>query len=353
MPGLPPDVLLLVASQVDDLQTLSSLSQTSSLTNSLLKTYEHSIVKTMVDRRLAAGLVLPPCGSILTQDREFLPPFSYRVIQELDTRSRRIEALFSPGAPLLKAIHESQSHVSLPDQELANLVVGLKRAAMLADRLRDCLAEVVHQSPPLSQRDVDAYLDDNKRRVKLAQFKVVHADCSPIELAFLSTLGDIAGMAYSAEHPFIRLDPSPWPRVTAFKEAVYSHGSVALWAWLQPRDDGAADADASDSLDKVDEAGRESSSSVDSEDAKAELRGVTEKTVSGVMEEIGLWEEGMGAYDDDEFADEELVLPGVYSRIRTEYSRRTGRPQERVGVEMDVAVLLAIREGVDEEAASG
>ncbi|KAK0751612.1 hypothetical protein B0T18DRAFT_72532 [Schizothecium vesticola] len=356
MPSLHPDVLLLVAGHVDDLQTLSSLSQTSSLTNSLLKTYEHSIVKAMVHRRIAAGLIFPPCGSILashTQDRELLPAFSYSVIQELDMRSRRIETLFSPGTPLLNAIHESQSHAALPERELDNLIALLKRAVMLADRLKDCVAEVVFQGPePLSQCDIDTYYDGIRRKVKLAQFEVLRHSCSPIDLAFLSTLADIAGMAYAAEHPFIVHDPSPWPRVTSFKEAVYSHGSMALWAWLRPRDEPAAPAVDGSGSDKTGPT-EHVSGSPDEERAEVELMLAMEKAVSGVMEDIGLWEAGRGAYEDDEFADESLVLPGVYSRVRTEYSRKTGRPFERVGVDMDVAVLLAIREGVEEEGGSG
>jgi hypothetical protein len=356
MPGLHPDVLLLVAGQIDDLQTLCSLSQTSSLTNSLLKTYEHSIVKAMVQRRIAAGLVFPPCGSILAshaKDRELLPAFSYSVIQELDMRSRRIEALFSPGTPLLDAIHESQSHAALPERELDNLIALLKRAVMLADRLKDCVAEVVFQRPePLLQCDIDTYYDDIRRKAKLAQFEVLRHLCSPIDLALLSTLADIAGMAYAAENPFIAHDPSPWPRVTAFKEAMYSHGSMALWTWLRPRDEPAAPAADGSGSDKTDPAEHVPGFPGEERD-EAELMLVMEKAVSGVMEDIGLWEAGRGAYEDDEFADESLVLPGVYSRVRTEYSRKTGRPFKRVGVDMDVAVLLAIREGVDEEGGSG
>lgn len=356
MAGLNHDVLLLVAGQIDDLQTLSSLSQTSSLTNSLLKTYEHSIVKTMIHRRIAAGLVVPPCGSILashTQDLEFLPAFSYFVIQELDMRSRRIETLFSPGSPLIKAMHESQSHAALPEQEFNNLITGLKRAVMLADRLKDCVAEVVFQWPePFLQHDSDAYHEYIRRKVKLAQFEVLHSSCSPIDLAFLSTLADIAGMAYAAEHPFVADDPSPWPRVTAFKEALYTHGSMALWAWLRPRDEPAAPPAAGTGSDKTGPAQRVSDSPGE-EKAKVELMLVMEKAVSVVLDDIGLWEAGKGAYEDDEFANETLVLPGIYSRVRTEYSRKTGRPFERVGVDMDVAVLLAIREEVNEERGSG
>lgn len=357
MPGLNPDVLLLVAGQMDDLQTLSSLSQTSSLTNSILKTYEHSIVKTMIHRRIAAGLVFPPCGSILsshTRDLEFLPAFSYSVIQELDMRSRRVETLFSPGSPLIKAMHESQSHAALPEQEFNNLVTGLKRAVMFADRLKDCVAEVVFQWPEqLSQYDIDAYQNDIRRKVKLAQFEVLRRSCSPIELAFLSTLADIAGMAYAAEHPFVAHDPLPWPRVTAFKEALYTHGSMALWAWLRPRDQPAAPPAAGSGSDKTGPAAAHVSATSGDERAKVELMLVMEQAVSVVLEDIGLWEAGRGAYEDDEFADESLVLPGLYSRIRTEYSRKTGRPFERVGVDMDVVVLLAIREEVDEEGGSG
>lgn len=358
MSGLNPDVLLLVAGQIDDLQTLSSLSQTSSMTNSLLKTYEHSIVKTMIHRRMAAGLVFPPCGSILashTRDLEILPAFSYSVIQELDMRSRRVETLFSPGSPLIKAAHESQSHAALPEQEFNSLIAGLKRAVMLADRLKDCVAEVAFQWPgPFAQHDVDAYQEYIKRKVKLAQFEVLHSSCSPIDLAFLSTLADIAGMAYAAEHPFVAHDPSPWPRVTAFKEALYTHGSMALWAWLRPRDEPVAPPAAGSGSDKTGLAQHVSDSdSPGEETAKVELILVMEKAVSVVLEDIGLWEAGRGAYEDDEFANETLVLPGIYSRVRMEYSRKTGRPFERVGVDMDVAVLLAIREEVDEEEGSG
>jgi hypothetical protein len=71
---------------------------------------------------------------------------------------------------------------------------------------------------------------------------------------------------------------------------------MALWAWLWPRDEPAAPAADGSALDKTDPG------SPGEERAKVGPMLVTEKAVSGVTEEIGLWEAGRGAYKDNEFA---------------------------------------------------
>ncbi|KAK0730724.1 hypothetical protein B0H67DRAFT_477354 [Lasiosphaeris hirsuta] len=329
---LNSDITLLVAEQTDDLESLSALMRTQRNTHSLIANNERSIVKAKL-ASFGPELPLPPLGTILSSadhEREQLPPYSFATLQEVSMRLRRIDVLFTSDGPLMQAIQSSDSFMALPRPELAALVRGLKHAAMLADRLGDCAADVMvgreaetsqkqHQDggPAVDVNSTDHWSD--VREIHRAQMDLIRT-LPALDLAYLSTLTDFASMAYANVHPSAAADPAVWERLAAFREVLLRHGSFVLWAGATVPTLGPA------------------------ANTNTPLARFVDQAVSNILEEIQLWESGAGAYEEEDLENTDLMLPGLKKTINEVFPIASDRPAARVGIEMTLMLLNEIKE---------
>ncbi|KAK0718925.1 hypothetical protein B0T21DRAFT_425120, partial [Apiosordaria backusii] len=178
-----------------------------------------------------------PLGSLLSShspQRSPLPPWSFRVAAELELRHARIETMLDPFAcpptPLISAMARVSSFAALPQPQFLHLVDLFKHACYLADHISD-LALLV--KIPVMARDTppaDPYMIQKAiHRTRQAFIKGL----DPLELALLTHLAALGGMAYADEMgELLESDPEGLERVVAFKETVFREGSLALWGFL-------------------------------------------------------------------------------------------------------------------------
>ncbi|KAK3362990.1 hypothetical protein B0T25DRAFT_513098 [Lasiosphaeria hispida] len=375
---LNSDITLLVAEQTEDLESLSALMRTQRNTHGLISNNERSITKTRL-ASFGSELPLPPSGTILSSadhERERLPPYSFATLQEVLMRLRRIDVLFSPDAPLVQAIQASDSFMALPAPELAALVRGLKHATRLIDRLGDCAADVmVKREAEASRRQqhdgrsgVDAKTTDHwssVREIHRAQMDLI-STLPALELAYLSTLTDFAAMAYATVHPSVGADPAVWERLAAFREVLLRHGSLVLWAWLQPPSIPAVMVDSThiphnaphhswfptdpmptpdpSPTGSVQLSGATVPTPGPRTNANTPLARFVDQAVNNILEEIQLWESGGGAYEEEDLDNTDLMLPGLKKTINEVFPTASDRPAARVGIEMTFMILKEIKE---------
>ena len=364
-PFLSPDIACLIAEHCDSVKTVSSLIKTCHSMHQLLNDYERSISRSMINMRQHTH-ELPSSGTILSsfdQERVLLGPADYDTVQELDMRARRIDALFDSDGPVVSMLVENQSFNSLPADQITGLINGMKRAAMLTDRLSDCVAEEMTKSRESSTTGCDE-TDAINRRAHRARLDFITA-LPALDLSYLATLVDFAAMMYVRVHPFGDGDPSPWPRHSAFREALLRQGSLVLWAWMKPPGYTAegnkttsttptasvttqtAATTTSGSSGQIPANGPNSASPDVSDpfsnNGITPLARYVEGVIDGIIDEIEKWESGYGASFDSEFDDEDLILPGLYRRIQVVFSEQTKWPVERAGKEMELMVLLELR----------
>jgi len=384
--SLRPHLALLVAEQCSDLQTLMRLMQTCREMHHLLSEHERSIVKEIISQR-HSSLVSTPSGSILTsfdQERLVTEPTGFEYIQEIDMRKRRITALFDTSSLLRQTLEKDRSYMSLPHDHMDKLIAGLKRAVMIADRLADTVADTMttsKQNPSLhGSPDQTNFIIRQSHRSQIAY---ITGSLSPLDLAYLGTLTDVAAIAYTTVHPYGDGDPSPWPRITAFKEALLRQGSMVLWSWMGPRGavagsngsnndivinagtgagtgtgsgptvgvanstsgDGTAVASSSTSTSTPNGSGAPPRRSPNENSAafQKRLAAYVEDVINAVLDEIEQYETGRGASSADEFDDESLILPGLYRTVHEAFARKTGWAFERAAKEMELMVLWDIR----------
>ncbi|KAK3372561.1 hypothetical protein B0H63DRAFT_301073 [Podospora didyma] len=385
MPTLNADVMLLVAEQCDDLETVSALMRTCSTLKRLIASYETSIVKRKLANRGYPSL-LPPYGTILSSassERELLLPYSLAVIQELDMRSRRIEALFGPGEALFNAIAEFPSFTGLDTNMFSKLILGLKRGCMLADRLGDCAVDVMLKGQsrktnnftptslgaPLSRPRRSAAMDSTGeeegdtlgsahkttgqsseyitgtmttnhhslvRETHLKQLAFIRS-LSLSDVGWLSNVAALAGVAYAQVQPALESDPAAWERIVAFKEVFLRQGTATLWAWFRDRGLSGTATSLPASLASLYPSptpGR----------PRTDLGRFIERSIANVMADIEAWESGFGIYDaeDDEVdssaetgpgEDPSLVLPGLHMTLMRRFALKS-KDRDRVSVEI-------------------
>jgi len=258
-PKIPLEVLLLIVAHADR-STISNIMATCPLARDIVSAYEKSIFKHKT-AGLNPHLSLPAShGTALssaTHERELLRPHTFDVIQELDLRTRRIDALLDGNSVLAQAIQNTTSFHQLPPSEHAALLEGLKRACALTDRLGDCVAEAMIKaaaerpddnsddttpppppSPPSPPTRTHAQRchTDIMTAVHRARLEFITGPAvAPLDLAYLHLLSTIAGIAYAKVHgDLVAADPLAWERVLAFEEVVLREGTMALWAFFRP-----------------------------------------------------------------------------------------------------------------------
>ncbi|KAK4451506.1 hypothetical protein QBC34DRAFT_401216 [Podospora aff. communis PSN243] len=338
--SLQPHIALLVAEQCSDLKTVLHLMQTCRQMHRLLSTYERSMVKEIASLREDA-FKTTPSGSILTsfdQERLLIEPISFEYIQELDMRSRRVAALFSAQSLLYRTLETDRAFRSLPPKQMAKLIAGLQRAATITDRLADTLADIMttNETLPGAPDQTNAIV----RQTHRSQLEYITNELSPLELAYLGTLADIAANAYSSVHPYGDGDPSPWPRIAAFKEALLRQGTLVLWAWMAPTSPPTASSDSDNTVSTDRQTTVPPTPAV-----QKRLVTYVEDVVHAVLDEIEVYESGKGASAADDFDNETLILPGLYRTVKEAFSNKTGWAFDRAPVEMEMMVLWDIRHG--------
>ncbi|KAK4177985.1 hypothetical protein QBC36DRAFT_235440 [Triangularia setosa] len=240
-----PDITLLIAEKAG-LSTVLSLTSTNKHLHALIHTYEHSIIKSKITAAIPNSSLRPPLGSLLSSrgpTRQILPPWSFQVAAELERRHSRIEAMFNPCAvpptPLISAISRVPSFAALSPPQLLHLVTMFKRACRLADHISDLallvkIPAIARDPPP-----ADPYM----------VYKAIHRTrqafirgLKPLELALLTHLAALGGMAYAKEFgELLSSDPEGLERMVAYKETILREGSAALWGFLHPDEHGEED----------------------------------------------------------------------------------------------------------------
>ncbi|KAK3936492.1 hypothetical protein QBC46DRAFT_394971 [Diplogelasinospora grovesii] len=242
---------------------ISNLVATCQTTNCIISSYEQSLLAGKISQHYGS-LSRPSFGSavFLTAapacQRFTLPPNSFALMRELDRRDRRIEELFTEGSLLMAAISSDKYFgTKLSPQQRFWYLQGLKRACKLLDRLGDCALDAIEgdrQLAPWAQRiqagdsvevenmeslkdfiahsglpgSVCREVDDKirKAQIKLLRSRAVSAE----DLAFLSDLVKLAGMAYGRANADLESPDDNWEM--AFKEALLRYGTCVLGAFL-------------------------------------------------------------------------------------------------------------------------
>ncbi|KAK5655465.1 hypothetical protein OQA88_5736 [Cercophora sp. LCS_1] len=318
MSFLSPEILLMIAERAD-MSTISAMTQTSKATCGLIMEYQGSVVK----HKLATSSILfPPSGAILSSatytERKILEPHTFYITQELERRQFRINALLEDEASVLLnlIIKDDKACGFLPERETQNLIAGFKHAAMILDRLGDSCVDGLCA---VKSTEDDALV---RRQSHLAQLDLILHRLTSRELAFLSTFVDFCVQTYAKLHPYAQEDPAPWVRLTSFREALMRNGTLIIWAWLE-------------------NALAPASGIVTTSPTPTEL---TEKIIEDTLVEIEEWEEGPRAEDERDFHESHLKLPSLYTSVRDAFAKHTGRNVKRAWNDMEVEVLVAIKE---------
>jgi hypothetical protein len=339
MMSLQSHIALLVAEQCSDLKTVLHLMQTCRQMHGLLSAFERSMVKEMASLRQEAFIATPSRSILTSLDHERLltEPTSFEYIQELDMRSRRIAALFSPGSRLSETLEADRAFNSLPPEQMAKLIAGLQRAAMITDRLADTLAHVMTttETLPGAPDQTNAMV----RQTHRSQLDYIANELYPLDLAYLGTLTDIAANAYSAVHPYGDGDPSPWPRIAAFKEALLRQGTLVLWAWMAPTSPSTSSSSDTDNPSVADRRATIPPTPA----VQKRLATYVENVVRTVLDEIEEYESGKGTSNSEDFDNDMLILPGLYRTVKEAFSNKTGWAFDRAPIEMELMVLWDIR----------
>ncbi|KAK4199574.1 hypothetical protein QBC40DRAFT_176000 [Triangularia verruculosa] len=235
-----PDLTLLIAEDTD-LATLLAVASTNKHLHALIHTYEHSIIKSRINAAIPDPSLQPPFGSLLSSNgptRQILPPWSFQVAAELERRHSRIETMFNnftaPPTPLISAMYRVPSFAALPPPQFLHLVTMFKQACQLADQISDLalfvkIPVMARDPPPADPYSVQKAI----HRTRQAYIKQL----SPLELAALTHLAALGGMAYAEEFgEMLGSDPNGLERIVAFKETIFREGSFALWAFLHPEE---------------------------------------------------------------------------------------------------------------------
>ncbi|KAK0632516.1 hypothetical protein B0T14DRAFT_560200 [Immersiella caudata] len=336
--SLQPHIALLIAEQCSDLKTVLHLMQTCRQMHGLLSAYERSVVKEIASLR-QDPFVSTPSGFLLTSldhERVLTEPTTFEYIQEIDMRGRRITALFSPGSLLSLTLEADRAFTSLPSEQMAKLTTGLQRAAMITDRLADTLADVMATTKTLpgAPDQTNAMV----RQTHRSQLEYIADELSPLDLAYLGTLTDIAANAYTTVHPALAGDPFPWPRIAAFKEALLRQGTLVLWAWMGPSSTLNSDSNAGTSTG-TDRHGTSPSPPA----IQKRLAAYVEDVTRSILDEIEEYESGKGTSSSEDFDNETLILPGLYRTVKEAFSKKTDWAIERAPQEMELMVLWDIR----------
>ncbi|KAK3693932.1 hypothetical protein B0T22DRAFT_56201 [Podospora appendiculata] len=367
---LNPDIALLFAEHTNDVASLSALMRTCRGMNSLIGTHEQSIVKAKLTQRGGGGspLLVSPLGTALSSvgpEREVLAPHTFAVVQELEMRARRIDVLFQDNKPLRLAIDAARPFKALPAGEVEQLIQGLKRACRLADRLGDCVAEVMLLAE--SEMVQSAGNDDDApcltadprstmRKAHLAQLAFLHA-LPALDLAYLAHLAALGGMAYANAYPDHMADPAAWEHLVAIKEVLLRQGTMALWAWFQPAA-AAPGSLAAGVVGAILGGSNSSSSSIRAPEKTTALTRFLDLATAGVMDEIRVWDMGGGGQEDDDDDDDDdddgsedevdnqggqTLPPGLHMTLHEAFSHASGRAKSRARIEIDMLVLSDIR----------
>ncbi|KAK4106606.1 hypothetical protein N658DRAFT_520120 [Parathielavia hyrcaniae] len=257
------DVTVLIAEHLN-MDSMLSFMLSSRTNYQLARRCERSIVKAKMARTVRDPVLKPPLGTLLSSsppppaqpssmDREVLDPWSFAVAKELESRERRISAIFSPrsasprgGETLLDGLRQLPPYQHLRPDQTERLVEGLKDACRVADRIADCAASVrlpdQHTPPPKKTGGGPGGRDDDEKRwavshkVHLARQEFVRS-LSPIRLAFLTLLRRLAGAQYTLRQQQEVWEPYSetfWERVTALEETFLRHGTAVISALLSP-----------------------------------------------------------------------------------------------------------------------
>lgn len=338
-----------------DLPTVLHMMQTCSEMNALVTTYERSVSQRMASLRTDAGVFLPTStGSILSSfdhERLLIKPTTMDYVQELDMRARRVDDLFVPESPLHETLVRDRSYTALPVNQMAKLISGLKRAALIANRLSDILADMTTMTLQAKTIAKDVKVDRTNqiiRRAHIAQLKYIGA-LPPLDLAYLGTLTDVASNAFATSQSHVESDPDPWARVSAFKEAFLRQGSMVLWAWMAPSPSATGTspsqttvptATVTMSTDPTPKPTTPTPTQI-----QKRLATYASDVIGFIIEEIDHYERGKAASTEEEWGDQSLILPGLYPTVHDTFAKTTGWAFERAGKEMELMVLMDIRQG--------
>ncbi|KAK3365314.1 hypothetical protein B0T24DRAFT_683932 [Lasiosphaeria ovina] len=260
----PPEIVLAIA-EFADLETVSALSRLCRSYHHTILGYQSSVVQAKLSRRGVYPLLLSPRGTTISTaspERRILPPHTLAVIQELDKRSRHIDAMAAVGGPLLK---ELCAHARpLDDDEIVwqRLAGAMRHGCLLADRLADCVVDLTDglEDDEEEAKNVDPGSEtraegstSNKtldglpaetvktaapaapaaptaRDVHIGQLKLI-LSLSIADLCCLYMASFMSGSAYSRAY-ISAWDPACWEREFSFREAFLRRGSVVLWSIL-------------------------------------------------------------------------------------------------------------------------
>ncbi|KAK0703623.1 hypothetical protein B0T26DRAFT_757152 [Lasiosphaeria miniovina] len=258
----PPEIVLAVA-EFADLETVSALSRLCRSYHHTILGYQSSVIQAKLNRRGVYPLLLSPRGTTISTaspERRILPPHTFAVIQELDKRSRYIDAMAAVGGPLLK---ELCAHARpLDDDEIVwqRLVGAMRHGCLLADRLADCVVDLTEGLendeeetmnvdpgsetkaegstsnnlrdglPAGTAKTADAAAAPTTRDVHLGQLRLI-LSLSIADLCCLYMASFMSGSAYSRAYISV-WDPACWEREFSFREAFLRRGSVVLWSIL-------------------------------------------------------------------------------------------------------------------------
>ncbi|KAK4660166.1 hypothetical protein QC762_116700 [Podospora pseudocomata] len=340
------DITLLIAEQTD-LPTLLVLASTNKHLNSLINTYEHSIIKSKITTAIPNPLLQPPLGSVLSSHssstRQILPPWSFQVATELERRHARTEAMFNistvPPTPLISAMFRVPSFAALPRQQFTQLVNLFKRACCLADHICDLALLVKIPAMARELSAVDPYVVQKAiHRTRQGFIKGLE----PLDLALLTHLAALGGMAYAEEMgELMSSDPEGLERMVAFKETILREGSAALWGFLHPKEGEVIEGNGPPSLPpraRGSGLGRYIAGKVEGvlRDLHAYEMGLKERDHEEAEGEgEGEWadKEGVreGGWDDDDDDDPFVVLHGLHQTVMGAFPKPVEEPKDDEG----------------------
>lgn len=182
MAHLPDDVMLLICEHLDASSILSFMLTCRHL-HHLLKFHESSITKGWISKMITNPRVAFPLGAILSsqvQEMSFHElnritlSEGFEVIAEIDSRERKIEALFAQTTsgnhlgfgPLRSALDETKFISGLSRRQTSRLVEGLKDACRVANRISDYAASALTTEEIIAARR--AYILEDTSPLDLA-----------------------------------------------------------------------------------------------------------------------------------------------------------------------------------------